>query len=351
VHASEQTLDFDFQHRVTLGSRHDVVWGGGYRVVSDEILPGYSVSLNPPRRTYSLFSGFFQDEIALSPSFSLTLGSKLENNAFTGTEAQPTISLLWSPSDHQAAWVSVARAIRQPSCGDRDARLNSAAFPGPGGLPVLLSIFGSSQFHSETLVAYEAGYRLEAGRRLSFDAAAFYNSYHRLRTTEPETPFLEADPVPHLVTPFVFANKFYGHSYGSELSGTWSILDRWRLTGSYSWLQLNLHADPSSFDKTPRADAGPSPQHQFQVRSYLNLPHHLEFDNSLYYVGQLQGLPLPAYARLDSRLGWRFGESAEISLVGQNLLGPHHLEFPLQVNQAVPTQPARSVFARIVWHF
>jgi len=73
--------------------------------------------------------------------------------------------------------------------------------------------------------------------------------------------------------------------------------------------------------------AGDAPQHQLQIRSQLNLRRNLEWDSSLMYVSSLSNRNIPGYVRVDTRLGWRPAESVELSLVGQNLLTPRHLEF------------------------
>jgi iron complex outermembrane receptor protein len=60
--------------------------------------------------------------------------------------------------------------------------------------------------------------------------------------------------------------------------------------------------------------------------------------------------PVPSYTRLDSRVGWRPGESLEFSVAGQNLLTPAHIESAdgLQVHV---TQVERSVVGRVTWRF
>jgi hypothetical protein len=86
------------------------------------------------------------------------------------------------------------------------------------------------------------------------------------------------------------------------------------------------------------------------VRSMLDLPHHLEWDNTIGYVGKLADGNVPAYARVDSRLGWRIGEFIELSVVGQNLLTPRHAEFvdAYGINR---TLVERSVFGKVTWRF
>jgi iron complex outermembrane receptor protein len=346
------TFDLDFQNHLALGSRQDVVWGFQYRHTADNILPGYAISYNPSGRSQNLSSAFFQDEIELTDSLSLTLGSKLEHNTFTGLEVEPSGRLAWSPADHQTLWAAISRAIRQPSRTDEDLQLNVAALPGPGGLDTLVSVFGNTNFKSEELLAYEVGYRVEPIKRVSLDFATFYNVYHDLRTVEPGAPTFESTSPPYVLVPQMFGNGMHGHTYGGEVSADWNVVDRWKLTGSYSLLNMHLQIDPSSLDvSNATAAAGQSPHSQFQVRSYLTLPRKFDFDSSLYYVGRLPALNTPAYTRVDARLAWHPTESLELSVVGQNLLDERHFEFIDAADQTQPSQAQRSVYGKVTWRF
>ncbi|MGA2982566.1 MAG: TonB-dependent receptor [Terriglobia bacterium] len=354
VRELSNTFDLDFQHHLALGSRQDVVWGFEYRHISESILPGYSISVIPPSLSQNLSSAFFQDEIKLADSLNLTLGSKIEHNSYTGFEVEPSGRFAWSPVDRQTLWGAVSRAIRQPAPADEDLRDNQAAYPGPGELNTLLSIFGNPNFKSEVLLAYELGYRVEPIRRVSLDFATFYNIYHDLRTLEPGTPSIETTPPPpYLLVPEVFGNGAHGQTFGAEASADWSVVNRWKLTGSYSWLNMRLQLDPSSHDtSSATAAAGQSPRHQFQVRSYLTLPRRFDFDSSLYYVDRLPALNTPAYTRVDARLAWHPTESIELSVVGQNLLDERHFEFIDAADQLyLSSQVKRSVYGKITWRF
>lgn len=59
---------------------------------------------------------------------------------------------------------------------------------------------------------------------------------------------------------------------------------------------------------------------------------------------------VPSYVRLDVRAGWRVKPSWELSLVGQNLLTSHHLEF-LPEALSSPTYIRRGVYLRSTWRF
>jgi iron complex outermembrane receptor protein len=58
------TFDLDFQHGLTAGA-HDIVWGAGYRVTSDDLDNTLFASFLPEERTDKTFRLFIQDEVGL----------------------------------------------------------------------------------------------------------------------------------------------------------------------------------------------------------------------------------------------------------------------------------------------
>jgi iron complex outermembrane receptor protein len=59
---------------------------------------------------------------------------------------------------------------------------------------------------------------------------------------------------------------------------------------------------------------------------------------------------IDAYLTLDVRLAWRPAANWELSLVGQNLLEPSHLEF-VQESFTLPTEVERSIYAKLAYQF
>lgn len=351
---ARRTVDFDFDHHVAIGSRHDILWGLGYRSTSDQTRGSLTFSFNPPSRNNNLTSGFFHYEVALlKDRFWLTLGTKLERNVYTGFEVDPNIRLLWVPYKNHSVWAAVSRAAEAPSRFEADGRINqdASAFPVGKGLPIIVSIFGNPYIPAETLLAREIGYRAQLSKRFSFDLATFYNSYYKLHTEEPGVPFLEVNPPPrHLIVPISIASKLSGETHGFEAEANWNVTDYWTLRTGYSLLQMHMHVAPSSRHQSAgREIEGESPNQQFHVRSQLNLPHKLELDTALYYVSRLPNLRVSEYLRLDARLGWRPAGSWEISLVGQDLTSPRHFEFGSNFVSA--TQVKRTVYGKVLWRF
>ena len=203
---------------------------------------------------------------------------------------------------------------------------------------------------AENVLDYELGYRNQVNRRMSVDVTAFYSNYAGLRTLDPGTPFVVAtSALPYMVFPEMWGNLGWAHDYGIELSGSWDVTSRWRLSPGFSFLQMNLQP---SLTATPSAFASPgyTPQHQGQLRSSVKLSHRLEWDTSAYLVSRLSNGPAPAYNRLDTRLGWTMGEFMYFSVSGQNLLSARHFEF-LNGYQVHPTEVERSVVAKITLRF
>ncbi len=348
------TFDVDFQHHLLLGSRHDVVWGFGYRNNWDHLSPNPTQSFTPVAFSSAIENVFFQDEINLvKDRLWLTAGTKVEHNYFTGFEVEPTVRLLWTPGKRHTLWTAFSKATKTPARGEEDIRLNLEAFPVSGDQVALLSFFGKSGLDSEVLKAYEFGYRYEPNKSISLDIASFYNVYDRLRNLEPGTFFFEAVPLPpHLVAPLTYDGKAFGSTYGAEASLGWQVRKFWSLQGGYTWFVPLIKLDPTSLDVFTITEIdGGAPRNQFQVRSYLDLPHRFELDTSLYRVGRLAAGAIPAYTRLDVRLGWRPNKWTELSVVGQNLFDPRHPEFQALVQTVVTTQVRRSVYGKVTWRF
>jgi iron complex outermembrane receptor protein len=356
----ESVYDIDFQHDIHLGESQELVWGLGYRSIQDTNGSSFTVSLQPNHSALNQFSSFLQDEISFfDRKLSVTIGSKFEHNDFTGFEVQPNIRFLGNISKDQSVWVAVSRAVRTPALTEEGLRLNEAVIP-PGSInppnptpfPVVAAVFGSKQFKSEDLLAYEGGYRVQATKTVSLDIAAFYNNYANLRSAEPGQPFPEGGPIPtDIVQPFVASNKMGGGTYGIEPFIEWKVLPKWRLQGSYSYLQMNIHKNKDSQDPTTDNPDGQSPRHQFYVRSSVDLPKHFDQDLSLRYVDKLPSLNIPSYYSLDFHLGWRPGSHLELSLVGQDLLNSRHLEFIPEFINTTPTEVRRTFSGRIAWKF
>ncbi len=347
------TFDLSLQHEFALGGRNKVVWGLGYHVTTDREQNNSTISFDPDAQTVNLFSGFVQDEIALvKDRLSLTVGTKLEHNDYTGVEVEPSARLLWTPwaasssrsLSSQTFWASVSRAVRTPSRAEETftAKYPNSLFP---TVPVINN--GTIDFQSETLIAYEIGYRVQPLEKLSLDLAAFYNDYDNLRSIQVSSVFPPAT---------VLGNELYGHTYGTELSATWKVTDWWRLQPSYTYLQMDLQAHPAGLipgytQNLVAQIEGSNPKNQFSIRSSMDFPHGVTFDTALRYVDDLPYFQIAGYFELDARVAWRINKHWELAIIGQNLLHDQHAEFNSTEVNTQATEIPRSVYGSVTWRF
>ncbi|QYM79238.1 TonB-dependent receptor [Horticoccus luteus] len=330
------TSDLDFQHDFKLAETHHIVWGLGYRHMQDASIAAPGLAFAPANLIQDLFSAFAQDEIALSPRVSVTVGTKVEHTDYSGFELEPTLRFQWKPAPDNLLWAAVSRSVRTPSRIDRDLRQ-----PASGSV-----LRGSDNFQSENLVAYEAGYRTQFNERIFASLALFYNRYDDIRS---------ANVTASTFLPLYFANDLEGHTYGLELTATGQAASWWRLTAGYNLLREHLRVSDGGFDFNVARNETSDPAHQASLRSSMDLPHALTLDGQLRWVDTLQSHngprpdTVPAYTELDLRLAWAFTPSCELSLVGRNLLHDQHPEFGITDPMRVELQ--RTVYAKIALRY
>jgi len=347
----QNTGDVDLQGQFSIGSRNDLVVGTGYRDVSVGSTPTFEAMWTPETRSIQTFNLFAQDDITLlTDRLHLTLGSKDEYDTLIGWEPQPDARLMWMPADNQRLWVGVSRATATPPLYTLDSRVNYLAMPSPPpGLPVLGSFLPDSGLNPEKLMAYQVGYRLEPAKNLSLDLTGFYNVYDDLILVTPNPMRVEASPAPpHVLVSDSWQNAGSGQTYGAELSVQWQVAESWRCAASYSW--LDTHLRPQTVVSVR------SPEQQAQLRSYLDLPLHLQLNGALYFEDQSAadeptGLAeIPAWLRADLGLVWRPRPSLELGLWGQNLTQRRHLESFNEQSTVLSAVP-RSILAKLTLKF
>ncbi|HEY7335206.1 MAG TPA: TonB-dependent receptor [Bryobacteraceae bacterium] len=355
---NRDTFDVDFLARTSAPARQQISYGFGARSSEGGFIEaGSGLVFSPAHRADYLFSGFLQDEIGLvDGKVSLTLGSKLLRTNYTGFEFQPSVRLLWTPTEKHSLWASFTHAVRTPSDGEEDFYLSS--FIGTsGGLPEFARFNANPNFAPEQLNGYEAGYRTLIAQNLYVDFTAFYNRYHDLfsedlagpLSIQTTLPFPEASPPPtYVLISAQFRNDLFGTTKGVEIAPEWRPTAFWRLRASYSFLNMNLHKAPGTFDiGSIPGIVGASPRHEAGVDSSFDISKRLQADLIYRYVSALPAQGVPAYSTGDARIAWRFGSHFEISAVGQNLLQPFHVEYIS--DPGGPVAIRRSAYVGLAW--
>ncbi|MDY6950657.1 MAG: TonB-dependent receptor [Thermodesulfobacteriota bacterium] len=334
--SKRDTVDLDWRHRFPLGDQHQLIWGLGWRRHDTRTERNDFISFDPASRTTNLYSTFFQDTITLVPQrLFVMLGSKFEENDFTGFEWQPSGRIWYTPDDRQMFWAAVSRPVRTPSLSEYDMTLTAAyvdlsllGFPVPPETYGPAAVTGNRATKSEKLVAYEMGYRLKATEDITIDTTLFYNDYRDLITYSETT--LGA-----------FKNTAKGESYGGEAMIAWQVADNWRVEASYSFMHMDVDPDDVSYN-------GNHIPHMAHCRSYLEITDDIEFNVGAYWQESRENVGADVEndrgVRLDAGLTWRPLENLELALVGQNLLTRGRFESSDSTFQALKGEVPRAFY-------
>jgi len=322
-----KTYDLDFHYRLPLGSRHTFATGFNGRLMDHTVTNLTLFAFQPGQKTLWLYSAFVQDEVMLiRERLRMSVGIKAEHNSYTGFEYQPDARLSWTPSEAQTIWGAVSRAVRTPARIDRDFFLYIA--------PNIPLIGGSQHFVSETVIAYELGWRWQPVKKLSGSVSVFYNRYDNIRSAEPGPP--------PFGIPITFANGVKGETFGAELNANYQLLSWWALRGGYTWLRKNLSVKPGSKDMNGGRAESDDPSHQFLIQSTVSIPGGIDFGTVIRYISKLPKPVVPAYTQVDIHIGWKLNHIIELSVTGQNLLESWHPEF-------VPSSPRPKEIERCIY--
>jgi len=335
------TGDFDVQYRFNPFDCNDVILGAGYRIYRSVTDGSFAFNIVPPDHTDDVISAFLQDDMTLiKDRLHFTLGSKFEQNDYSGFEYQPSARLAWTPEEHHMVWTSLTRAVRTPSIIDVDGRLTPTVIGG-GPVPIAVTITGNEEFQTETLRAAEMGYRVRPVDPLSLDLALFANHYDRIRTGSIGAPFVTADPPPiHAVVPVNLENDQHGQTRGVELAANLQAAAWWLVQLNYTYLHMNMNQG----DTNRR-----SPHEQVWMRSAMDLPGNLQLDVMGRYVSGLPPFDLKSYVEAEVRLAWRDpSRRLEAAVVGQNLAHASHPEFDVASKRS---EIQRGVYGSLTWRF
>jgi len=297
------TYDLQGQHNWSRGA-HEVVWGAGVRVTEDEFVNRLnSFVLDPESRTLTVANIFAQDRIALRKDLALTLGVKFEKTSFTGIEVLPNARIGWQLGPDTLLWGAVSRAVRTPSRIDRQLVSPGILLPNP-------------DFESETLTAFEAGYRGQPAPGASLSVNFFYNLYGNIRTTGLTGGRL----------PVRLQNGLEGCTYGVEAWGSYQLAPWWRLHAGVATLAKDFDLKAGFNDITGGSSAGNDPDYKISLRSQIDLAENVDFDFHLRAVDDLERNDIDGYEALDARLAWQPTPGLEVAVSGFNLLDKRHAE-------------------------
>ena len=347
VGETRDTFDVDFQHRRRAGTRHDIVWGAGYRVSNGRIRAVAPTAFVPADRTDRLYTAFVQDDYAAAKDrLRLIVGTKIEHNGYSGFEVQPSARTLWTIADANTLFAAVTRAVRTPSRVETDYTTTSLAV---ASVPVFVRLVPNPAFVPEALTAYELGYRVRPMSRVYLTVSSFINDLQHTESTELLTAVVESTPPPpRVILPVTFANGLHGHSYGLEFTSDFRPVPWWRATVNYAFLRIQMTRNAGGADVSQeKRDEGLSPHHQVQVGWSLDLPRRTAVDWFYRFSSQLSAGPIAAYGTSTLRLAWQPHKQLDLALVGENLHSGRHVEWPAGSGGNVEIE--RSAHVTVTW--
>jgi iron complex outermembrane receptor protein len=335
----QHTFDVEFQQLLKLSDRQKLIWGLGYRGIDDEFSAGDVVRADPEERYTSLYSAFVQHEVDIvRDRLTLTSGLKSEYNDYTHDEWQPSLRLSYTPKERATVWLGWSRAARTPSRVNNDVIFRNRAIP-PA---TFVEVFGSENFESEYVDAFEAGTRLLLNEEVSFDLAVYYHDYDNLRTFEQTAP-----------VNFVAGNEMHGAAYGAELMFTWRPTPKQSYYLAYAYTGSNFDLLSGSLDGSS-ADGEDErfPHNQVFIAADWQVTPTLDAGINVTYVDNLESGEIGARVDLDVRLIWRPVDDLEVALVGRNLTDPSHAEYGSQrLFRSETTEVRRSVTLTVTKRF
>jgi len=153
----------------------------------------------------------------------------------------------------------------------------------------------------------------------------------------------------------LFTNGANSKGSGVEVSAEWQPAKTWKLGAGYSWADIAVYANPGSGPNLVVPNPA-TPRNQWNAQSLLNLTRKIQLDAFLFYSSSVvaatlqNGPPIKPHLRGDLRLGWEVRPNWELSLSGQDLFGPPHIE--LQPEALTPASyVGRGVYVKSTWRF
>lgn len=303
--------------------RNEVVWGTGFRQVSDNIETNPAGSIQPESTTDQVSNMFIQDEIALTDPWHLIVGTKFEENDYSGTEWQPSVRTSYTMAQSML-WAAWSKAVRTQTRLETDIHTSTA--------PNFGEIFGP-----EYVTYKEIGWRYLPQQRWLLDFALYHADYTDLRSQEPTQ----------------LTNDLSGDVSGIEASISYQATEHWLLRADATHMEFDLKIDEQSTDtKSAPAAEGSSPQNTFQFASLYDIDAQWQINTYLRFVDDLPYLNVDRYCVFDVTVNWQPSKDWELQLVGRHLGDDEHPEWgvaPTKINSTTEVESDVALYA--TWRF
>ena len=334
------TYDLYLQHSFSWGARQSIVWGGEYRIQHDDfpvdhlgrlspVLPAAGPEADPWKR---LRAGHPRADASLK----LTLGTKLEDEPYTGSRYCRAGACHGSCRTTTCCGRPISRAVRAPSRLDRDLYENAGAVP--------CSPVATSSRRSWRRTRWAIGRSPPREARSRSRRSTTCTTICARRSFPPAVNCRWYSPI-----------AWQAETYGVEIWGSYQLLSWWRLDAGRQLAAQECCAS------SPAARRRGSPLHSPATTpvtrsrcAHRCCSRATECSTCLRArlarCPSCLALPTPRW----TQRGWRgaWFPSLELSLKGSNLIHPQHLEFgttvaPLQLGSTGGT--GRAWYLEVRW--
>jgi iron complex outermembrane receptor protein len=303
--------DVDGLHRFNwLDDRLKTIWGVNFRksvTHSEEYYAG------DPTQEDTLWRGFLHQGIRVREGLDLTLAVSLEHTDTGGTQPAYQAAAVISPWDRHTFRISYSLAPTVPNLfverGNWQAENN-------------VLIHGNPDMKSAKLQSYEVGYLgTYLKKTLEAQANLFYMRHKDVIRVFPTSFF----PIVTLG----FDNGNDAITRGAETKVTYRLGPGRSLYVNYTFENITDHIHNEQITKI-------TPEHKVNVGALVDVGHGVSVTLNAGYKNSYKAITLappinsvdvPAYWRLDARVGYKPIPSLELFVAGQNLLDPRHVEY------------------------
>ncbi len=343
-------IDVFYQHESALSESQTLVWGLAARHTDVHFEDTDFIQWDANRHDQH-YSGFIQNQIQLTEKTTLTAGIKLEDNAFTGLEFQPSLRAAYFLSEDTTFWSSISRAIQTPSEVYRGARVFYQFIPDQGsGFDTSVVLNPDDSDTSESVLSFEAGMRTKLAEKGSLDISTFLNDYQNVRGAIFGTPF--ATGASTMEMPLFFKGVGEFRTFGIEVASTYALTPDLVARGSYTYTHVDeSYDDPSQV--IPWTFDSSTPKHIAHVGLSYNIAADWEFDANTYFVSRTstRGAEIDPWIRADVRLGWQPTDGVTITVAGQGLFHDDEKEITGGGNTADAYGPQAGAYVGLRFEF
>jgi len=226
---------------------HQFSAGINTRMNDSEIImaPEFLLNFSPERRKANNYGIYLSDSFNIIENLELTLSARMDYSELSSSNLQPSIRVLWRPSERQRFWFAASEATTTPSRALLDIPsvpyvLIPEASPSVP-LPILIEFNSYKKDEEDTrLRALELGYR-QTFERFNIDIALFDFDYSNEITLDMvgdiEMVFSRRGEPTHFLQKAVFTNEQQFSSRGGELSFHGQLNSAWSAQLAYSRVQ------------------------------------------------------------------------------------------------------------------